>query len=185
VNSPSLLELLLERSVKFGDFTLASGATSNIYVDVRQTALTGDGALAIGQAFLEQMRIHAPDATACGGLTLGADPLVTATSVAAHLQGSVVDAIIVRKDAKLHGMARAIEAPSRVRQGAEVVVVDDVITTAGSTLKAVQALREAGFVVKTALCVVDRDAGGADALQAQGVSLIPLFTLSQLLSHRG
>jgi len=185
VNSTPLLQLLLERSVKFGEFTLASGATSNIYVDVRQTALTGDGALAIGQAFLDQMATHAPEASACGGLTLGADPLVTATSVAAYLQGSVIDAIIVRKDAKEHGTARAIEVPLRVRQGAEVVVVDDVITTAGSTMKAVQALRDAGFVVKTALCVVDREAGGTQALLKEGVSLFPLFTLSQLLSHRG
>ncbi len=185
MKSAPLLEILLERSVKFGDFTLASGATSNIYVDVRQTALTGDGALAIGQAFLDQMSTHAPNASACGGLTLGADPLVTATSVAAHLHGSVIDAIIVRKDAKLHGTARAIEVPSRVAQGSEVVVVDDVITTAGSTLKAVYALREAGFIVKTALCVVDREAGGTQALLDEGVSLFPLFTLSQLLAHRG
>ena len=180
-----LLTLLLERSVQFGEFTLASGATSNIYIDVRQTALTGDGALAIGHAILGIMRDCAPHATACGGLTLGADPIVTAVSIAASLTGSKVDAIIVRKDAKGHGMQRGIESPSSVGPGSEVVVVDDVITSAGSTLQAVQALREAGFVVSHAVCVVDREAGGAEALAAQGIQLHALHTLSELLDHRG
>ncbi|MEZ4460054.1 MAG: orotate phosphoribosyltransferase [bacterium] len=183
--NPPLLTLLLERSVQFGEFTLASGATSNIYIDVRQTALTGDGALAIGYAVLNTISTFAPNATACGGLTLGADPIVTAVSIAANLSGSKIDAIIVRKDAKKHGLQRGIEAPSSAGAGGEVVVVDDVITTAGSTLQAVEALREAGFVVSHAVCVVDREAGGAEALAAQGVTLHALHTLSELLEHRG
>lgn len=180
-----LLSILLERSVKFGDFVLASGAKSEVYVDVRQTALTGDGARAIGVTFFELIQKIAPNAKACGGLTLGADPIVTSVAIAAHDSGRVLDAMIVRKEAKIHGTQRAIESPTRVTPGDEVVVVDDVITTAGSTLKAVEALRDAGFVVNHAICVVDREAGGAQALADAGVELHSILTLRELLKYRG
>lgn len=181
----SVLPMLLERSVQFGAFTLASGATSEIYIDVRRLSLTGDGALALGHAFHALQQTHAPKARAIGGLTLGADPLVTATAIAAHLQGHSLAAIIVRKDAKAHGTRRQLEAPEGLQPGDEVVVVDDVITTAGSTMVAIQALRDAGFVVKTAFCVVDRESGGRERLADAGIELFAIATLSQLMEHRG
>ncbi len=173
-----LFEILAERSVKFGDFTLASGAKSDVYIDVRATSLAGDGATLIGEAFWARMRDHHPSVRGVSGLTLGADPLVTATAIAAHHDGEWLDAIIVRKEAKGHGTAKRIESPGRVASGDEVVVVDDVITSGGSTLKAVVALREAGFTVNHALCVVDRQAGGAENLQAEGITLHALYTLA-------
>jgi orotate phosphoribosyltransferase len=178
VSVSELFRILSERSVKFGDFTLASGAKSDVYIDVRATSLAGDGATLIGKAFWSHMKEHHPGVRGVAGLTLGADPLVTATAIAAHHDDEYLDAIIVRKEAKGHGTAKRIEAPGRVTAGDEVVVVDDVITSGGSTLKAVHALRDAGFIVKHAICVVDRQAGGEANLQAEGISLHALFTLA-------
>lgn len=172
-----LHSLLAERSIRFGDFTLASGAKSNVYVDVRATSLSSDGSFWIGKAFLETIRSVAPNAVAVGGLTLGADPLVTATAIAAHLEGESLDAMIVRKETKAHGTQNMIEHPGRAQAGDEVVVVDDVITSGGSTLKAVDSLRAAGFVVSHAICVVDRQAGGREALAEHGIELRELFTI--------
>lgn len=180
----TLVALLLERSVQFGDFTLASGVKSNIYIDVRKTALTGDGALAIGEHFVDMATRIAPAAAAFGGLTLGADPLVTACAIASSLRGGNAAAVIVRKDVKQHGTQSRLEAPP-LAAGAEIVAVDDVVTTAGSTMVAIEALRDAGFRVDHAFCVVDREAGGREALEAIGVSLHAVVTLSELLEHRG
>ncbi len=175
-----LASLLRAHSVRTGTFTLASGESSNIYCDVKKTSLTGEGAALIGRGLLGLTRAVAPDAGAVGGLTLGADPLVTATSIAAHLAGDALGAIIVRKAAKGHGTTQALEIPAGIHDGAEVVAVDDVVTTAGSTLIAIEALRAAGFTVRHAVCVVDRGAGGAAKLAEHGVSLHALFELSEL-----
>lgn len=180
----ALESLLLEHSVLTGSFVLASGETSDVYVDVRKTALRGDGALAIGRAFIELLDQHAPHAVAAGGLTLGADPLVTATAIAASLQDRDVAAVIVRKEAKGHGTGKRIEQPREPVQGDEIVAVDDVVTSAGSTIRAIEALRSSGYAVNHAFCVVDRQAGGRQALADIGVKLHALFSLDELVTKK-
>lgn len=177
---PELAALLTQHSVRTGTFTLASGATSDIYCDVKKTALLGRGANLIGHHLHALARDADADAVAVGGLTLGADPLVTAISIAAHQADDDLCAIIVRKEAKDHGTRRAIEMPLHLKRGDRVVAVDDTITTGGSTLKAVEALRQAGFIVEHAICVVDREQGGHAHLATHGVRLHALYTLEEL-----
>lgn len=177
----ALRELLLEHSVRTGTFTLASGETSSLYVDVRKTSLRGDGARLIGQAFWESVGRHCPEVDGVGGPTLGADPLVVATSIAAHDDGAQLDALIVRKQAKGHGTGNFVETPGGLDVGAKIVVVEDTITTGGSIVFAIEKLREAGYVVEHALCVVDREAGGQQILADIGVELHALFQLSELV----
>jgi orotate phosphoribosyltransferase len=175
-----LAALLRAHSVRTGTFTLASGATTNVYCDVKKTSLTGEGAALIGRGLLALARAASPEAAAVGGLTLGADPLVTATSIAAFQAGDDLGAVIVRKAAKDHGTSQALEVPAGVPDRAHVVAVDDVVTTAGSTLQAIEALRAHGFTVEHAVCVVDRGAGGAARLAEHGVTLHALFELDAL-----
>jgi orotate phosphoribosyltransferase len=175
-----LAQLLRTHAVRSGQFTLSSGAESDLYVDVKATSLTGEGASLIGSLLWDTMRAVDPDALAAGGLTLGADPLVTALSLAAFADGKEIAAILVRKESKGHGTDRFLEAPPTLPKGARVVVIDDVITTAGSTLQALHRLRAEGFVVDHALCVVDREAGGLEALAHEGVTLHALFDLKEL-----
>ena len=175
-----LARLLQTNSIKTGTFTLASGKTSDIYCDVKKTDLTGEGALLCGAGLHALIKDASPNAHGAGGLTLGADPLVTAISIAAHLEGASLDAIIVRKQPKDHGTKRPVEAPPTLPDDAVVVAVDDTITTGGSTLKAIDALREAGYTVEHAVCVVDRQEGGRENLSAAGVTMHALFTLDEL-----
>jgi orotate phosphoribosyltransferase len=180
-----LAELLCERSVQSGDFELASGKSASVYVDVKKTALSGKGATLIGAHLWSVVGEHAPEAKGVGGLTLGADPLVSAISMAAWLDGRDLPAIIVRKEAKGHGTQRFLEHPDTLDEGDEIVAVDDVITTGGSTLDAIDKMRQAGFEVRHAICVVDREDVGAQRLADAGVALHPLFTLSELLEICG
>lgn len=176
-----LAALLTEHSVRTGTFTLASGQTSDIYCDVKKTALLSEGAHLCGLALHALAREVAPEATGCGGLTLGADPLVTAMAIASQLEErGEFGAIIVRKETKDHGTQRAMEVPNTLSSGAHIVAVDDTVTTGGSTLKAIEALREAGFIVEHAVCVVDRDQGGTQRLADHGVTLHALFSLDEL-----
>ena len=177
-----LAALLRELSVRRGEFVLASGETSTYYLDVRKTALTASGARLIGVLVWESVQNLSRDIAGCGGLTLGADPILTATCCAADDAGSPqFGAVIVRKQGKEHGTRQRLEIAGTLGGTEELVVVDDVITTAGSTIEAVTALREHGFTINHAVCVVDRQAGGADALAAIGIELHPLFTASELL----
>jgi orotate phosphoribosyltransferase len=176
-----LASLLTRHSVKTGTFTLASGQTSDIYCDVKKTALLSEGAYLCGLGLYSLASTVDEDAAGCGGLTLGADPLVTAMAIAAHLEDQRdFGAIIVRKEAKDHGTKRALEAPITLAKGARIVAVDDTVTTGGSTLKAIDALREAGYIVEHAVCVVDRDQGGQEKLAAAGVTLHALYSLDEL-----
>ncbi len=175
-----LRALLIEHSIQLGNFTLASGATSSVYLDVRKTALRGDGATFIGDLLLSAIEQNDPNAEAVGGMTLGADPLLTAITIASHRKSQPLNAIIVRKDPKGHGTQNQLEIAGAIPAKANIAVVDDVITSAGSTIKAIHALRESGFHVEHAFCVVDREAGGRKALAEMGVSLTALFSLSEL-----
>ena len=176
-----LITLLRRYSLQRGDFLLASGERSSHYLDVRRTALTGAGARMIGASMFSLAHRVAPQAEGCGGMTLGADPILTAMCVAAATEGMEWGGVIVRKDAKSHGTQNWREIAGNLRGDEELIAVDDVVTTAGSTLQAIARLRDHGFSVRCAICVVDREAGGADALAAQGVVLHSLATMTQIL----
>lgn len=176
-----LIAQLQRYSLQRGDFILASGAHSSYYLDVRRTALTAAGAQEIGREAMKLAAIVAPDAVGCGGLTLGADPIITAMCVAAAQSNMEWGGVIVRKQAKSHGTQKSVEVAGNLVGNEEIIAVDDVVTSAGSTIEAIERLREYGFVVRHAICVVDREAGGAAALAQHGVTLHSLVSVSQLL----
>lgn len=173
--------LLKAHSVKTGEFLLASGQKSSVYVNVKATSLLGEGAELIGRALWQLACEADPAFVAVGGLTLGADPLVTAIAIAGHREGAQAASIIVRKDSKAHGIQQFLEMPGGLEPGDHVVAVDDVITTGGSTIEAIERLREAGFVVNDAVCVVDRLAGGEERLDKLGVRLHALYRLDEFV----
>ena len=175
-----LLSLLRDHSYREGEFTLASGKTSRFYVDVRRTSLTAEGAAAIGALLFDELTATGWDFSGAGGMTLGADPLATAVAITSFQRGTPLASFIVRKETKEHGAGRQIESAGTLAAGARVVVLDDTITTGGSTLRAVEAMRDAGYVVVGAACIVDRLEGGRELLQANGVPMVSLFTLSDL-----
>lgn len=177
----SLREMLRRLALERGEFELSAGGTTSVYVDVRQVSLTGRGASLIGEAFWDRIRDLDPEARAVGGLTLGADPLVTATSLAAHRSGRPLEGILVRKASKAHGTGERVEAPAILGSGDRVVALEDTVTTGGSTREAVEQMRHAGFTVDHALCVVDREAGGREHLAEIDVELHALFTLDELV----
>ncbi len=180
---PELRDLLRRLALEHGEFELSAGGTTSVYVDVRQVSLTGRGAALIGTALWRMIDDISPEARAVGGMTLGADPLVTATSLAAEADGRTLEGILVRKAPKEHGTGDRLETPSILEAGDRVVALEDTVTTGGSTLEAVEQMREAGFRIAHALCVVDREAGGSEHLASHGVDLHPLFTLSELTDH--
>ncbi len=164
----ALLALLARLSFRLGEFTLASGAKSDYYIDCRTTTLDADGGRLGGVVMTELLRQHAPDAEAVGGLTMGADPLVSNIATASayyrlqHPKAKPVHGFLVRKAMKAHGTGRQIEG--YVRESAHVVIVDDVCTTGGSTITAIEATRAAGMHVAAVLCLVDREQGGREAI---------------------
>lgn len=177
-----LLELLRAWSFREGDFTLASGAHSRFYVDVRRTALTGEGADLLGPLLLAEIEAAGWLATVegVGGMTLGADPLTTAVGGAAWRSGRRLGQFLVRKAPKDHGTGRQVERGAELPESARVVLLEDTVTTGGSTLRACEAVRREGLQVIGAVCVVDRGEGGALNLERAGVPLRSLFTLEDL-----
>ena len=167
-----LLALLAERSARRGQFTLASGKQSTLYIDARLTTMSPDGLALIGPLGLEAIERAAWRVDAVGGLTLGADPIAYAVSYASALAGRPLRAFTVRKEAKQHGTGRLIEGP--FRSGDRVAVVEDVITTGGSALKAIEAVRAAGGTVAGVLALVDHEEGGREAIEGAGVAVISL-----------
>jgi len=176
-SSGALTQLIKKLSYREGNFTLASGKKSTFYVDLKTTTLHPDGAYAIAQAALELLKSENLKIDAVGGLTLGADPLATAISLAAREQGLVWPAYIVRKEPKGHGTSRYIEGTENLKPGASVLVLEDVVTTGGSSIQAVERLREAGFNPVAILTVVDREEGGAEAIGKLGLRFLALTTL--------
>ncbi len=171
-----LLALLKEHSLMFGDFTLASGRKSNFYFDSKKTTLRPEGAYLVAAEMLQVLSEKRINADAVGGLTLGADPIVCPIAALSHTIGSPLRAFIVRKEAKEHGTTRQIEGD--LEPASRVVVVDDVVTTGGSTLKAIEAAEGAGHEVVAVLCIVDREQGGAEALSRW--PFFPLFKRSEI-----
>lgn len=175
-----LRELLLERSVRRGDFVLASGRRSSYYIDARLTTLSGAGQVLIGDAGLEALAEAGWRPDAVGGLTLGADPVACAIAHAAWAQGLAIEAFSVRREAKAHGTAKQIEGP--LQAGMTVVIVEDVVTTGESAARAARAVEAIGCRVLGVVALVDREEGGARRLQEDGYTLRSLFTASELLS---
>jgi len=172
-----LLELLATNSFRLGEFTLSSGAKSDYYIDCRTTTLHARGAELTGRVFLELFEKQAWQPQAVGGLTMGADPIVVATSVISAQAGTPIHGFLVRKSEKAHGMGRRVEGFQE--KGARVVIVDDVCTTGGSTIQAIEAAREFGFNIAGVACLVERlEAGGRPAVEkaAAPAKFISVFT---------
>lgn len=180
-----LIRLIREVSYREGDFTLASGKKSKFYIDLKATTLHPDGAYWIGELACQALSQAGFAIGGVGGLTLGADPLATAISLAARSHGFSWPAFIVRKEAKDHGTSRYIEGTENLKPGAQVAVLEDVVTTGGSSMKAIERLREAGYQPLAILTVVDREQGGAEAIEKTGLKLISLVKLSEIQAFRG
>ena len=171
-----LLDLLCELAYREGDFVLSSGRRSSYYINGKTVTLHPQGALAIGRLLLDLL----PESTqAVAGLTLGADPIVTAVSVVSAYENRPVSALIVRKEAKGHGTRAYIEGPA-LPEGASAVVLEDVVTTGASAWKAVTRLRDAGYQVDRVLAIVDRDRGGAAFFQERDIAFQALFAIADL-----
>ncbi len=175
-----LADLLRAKSIKRGDFTLASGKTSNYYLDCRLTTLDPEGALHTGHCILELLDEMGVKPDAIGGLSMGADPVVSATIVVSALEKRPVQGFLVRKEAKDHGRKKQIEGMEET-QGKRVAIVDDVCTTGGSTLEAIAAAEREGCEVVAVISVVDRQEGGSDALRAK-YNYRSIFTARELLT---
>lgn len=173
--------LLAERSFRTGDFTLASGRKSNYYVDCRLTTMHAEGQALIGPVGLDALAAAGVEPERIGGLTMGADPIAYAVAGESFRRGQPIHAFSVRKEAKEHGRGRRIEGC--FEPGARVVVVEDVITTGGSALRACEAIREADGEILTVLALVDRCEGGREAIEAAGHSVISLYTVQDLSNY--
>lgn len=173
-----LKELLVERSVRTGDFTLASGARSSYYVDARRTTMTAEGQFLTGKVCRRALSESGWRASHVGGLTMGADPVSYAIAHASWSDGPVLDAFSVRKEAKEHGTGQRVEGG--VPEGSRVIVVEDSMTTGGSSLRAIEALDAYGVRVVGVLTLVDRQEGARERLEAEGYPLLSIFTGAEL-----
>lgn len=178
-----LFELLYERSFLYSEegFTLASGKKSPYYLDCKKTTLFSEALPLIGKLLWEEIERFSPQAV--GGLTLGADPLVAAVCYEAGLRGIPLEGFIVRKEAKGHGTRRFVEG--NVKAGMRAVILEDVVTTGTSSLKAVDRAREAGLEILAVVALVDREEGGAEAILARGLSFAALFKVQEFLRRLG
>ena len=166
-----LLVLLKRRAYKKGEFKLSSGKTSEHYVNCKPITLSGRGLTLSGLLLLKEVQT-----SVVAGLTLGADPLVSGVAVLSALDGRLIDALIVRKESKGHGTQAWIEGPLPL-EGSKVTVLEDVVTTGGSAIKAVKKLRDAGYIVERVVALVDRQEGGAEAMKEEGLELRSIFKL--------
>jgi orotate phosphoribosyltransferase len=173
-----LIELLRQKSVRFGEFTLASGRISDLYIDARLTTMSPDGIALIGPLTLATIRRMKWNADSIGGLTLGADPIAYAVSYASALNPPHLRAFTVRKEPKQHGTRKLIEGPFKA--GDRVVVVEDVVTSGESALRAIDAVREAGGVVVGVVALVNRHEGGTEKIKTAGYSLVTLVEVDEL-----
>jgi orotate phosphoribosyltransferase len=173
-----LEELLLARSVRRGDFVLASGERSSYYIDCRLTTMSAEGLALVGPAGLAAIRQAGWRPSAVGGLTLGADPVACAIALASYADGPPIDAFSVRKDTKTHGARRLIEGNFTL--GTRAVVVEDVITSGGSALKAIDAVKQEGGEVLGVLALVDREQGGRKRIEDAGYRVVAITTSRRL-----
>ena len=174
----TLKDLLLARSVKRGDFVLASGRRSSFYIDARLTTMSGDGLAVVGGLGLDRLAVRGWSPRTVGGLTLGADPIAYALALTARRRGQLLDAFTVRKQPKTHGTGKRIEgcfAP-----GYPVVIVEDVLTTGGSARDAISAVESEGGHVLGVMAVLDREEGGRETIERAGYAVEAFLTASDL-----
>lgn len=171
-----LLDLFCQVAYREGDFVLSSGQRSTYYINGKQVTLHPQGGVGVGRILLPMLPA---DTVAVAGLTLGADPIVTAVSVAAAYAGQEIAALIVRKEAKGHGTQAYIEGPT-LPAGSPVVVLEDVVTTGQSALKAVDRLRDAGYTVDRVISLIDREQGGAELYREKGLAFEAVFSIGDL-----
>lgn len=174
-----LIEILKEKSVKIGTFTLASGKESNFYVDARQTTLSSEGALVIADLILEHLD---PSVVGIGGPVTGAIPIVGATILRAHQQGRSLSGFMVRKERKGHGTGNMVEGLGGLPKGSKVCMVEDTVTTAGSLVKAIRFVEEAGLEVVQCMAIVDREEGATETMAAAGFTLLSLTSKTELMA---
>jgi orotate phosphoribosyltransferase len=178
----ALVTLLADRSAKIGEFTLASGKRSQFYIDARLTTMSPDGLKLIGGLGFSAIVNAAWEIDAVGGLTLGADPISYAISYTSASTSHPLRAFSVRKEAKVHGTAKLIEGP--VYEGDRVAIVEDVITTGDSALRAIAAARNANMIVIGVLALIDREEGGREAIERIGIPVLSLANAKDILSAR-
>ncbi|MEG4274098.1 MULTISPECIES: orotate phosphoribosyltransferase [unclassified Microcoleus] len=171
-----LLDLLCEEAYREGDFVLSSGQKSSYYINCKPVTLHAEGALATGRLLLSML---SSEVEAVGGLTLGADPIVTAVSVVSALGDRPIPALIVRKETKGHGTMAYIEGPL-LPEGTNVAVLEDVVTTGKSAMQAVERLRAAGYKVDRVLSLIDREQGGGELYREAGLDFQAIFTIADL-----
>ena len=177
-----LKQIILEKSYRQGTFKLSSGKESDFYIDGKQTTLSAEGGYLCGKLIFEIIRSHPNPITAVGGMTLGADPLVTAASIVSHLEKAPIPAFIVRKESKGHGTGQYIEGLSNMVPGGSVALIEDVVTTGGTLIKVIDRVETQGFKVGLIITVVDRQEGGAELLASAGYPMKAIFTRQELLS---
>jgi orotate phosphoribosyltransferase len=180
-HSPLIRELvgLVEtKALKRGTFRLASGREASFYLDAKQVVLDAHGAMLVGRAILERLESLGPLPAAVGGMSIGADPITSAVVTMAGVAGRPLKGFMVRKEPKDHGTKKYVEGP--VEPGQRVVIVEDVTTTGGSSLLAIDRVREFGLVVERVVTVIDRLAGARDAFAARGIPLESLVTIRDL-----
>ena len=175
----NLLTLLAQRAYKFGDFSLASGKKSSHYVNCKPVSLSGLGLLSISSLLLSHVDNND---SAVAGLTLGADPLVSGVIMLAAQKAMNLSGLIVRKEAKGHGTCAWLEGPLPDK-GSTITVLEDVVTTGGSSLKAVEKLRKHGYLVNKVIAIVDREEGGKIAMSDAGLNLVSLFFLKEIVER--
>jgi orotate phosphoribosyltransferase len=172
-----LLELLTQRSFARRRVVLASGKESDFFIDCKQTVLTAEGHALVGAQMLDALAaLPGPRAEAVAGVELGGCPLASAVSLVSFQRGAPLDAVYVRKEAKEHGSRRDLEGNTTLRAGAKVAILEDVVTTGGSTSKAAAKLRDAGYAIAGVVALVDRLEGGREAIEAAGMPLVALYT---------
>jgi orotate phosphoribosyltransferase len=182
-NNDTLRQFLLDLLVKYayveGDFVLSSGASSSYYINCKQVTLRAEGALVLGRLLFQLLP---EDTVAVAGLTLGADPMVSAVSVVSVWEDKPLDALIIRKKPKGHGTQAYIEGPS-LSPGAKVVVLEDVVTTGGSALTAVERLQAVGYQVEQIIALVDREQGGSELYKSKGIEFKALFSIREIQQY--
>lgn len=174
-----LAKILFERSYQEGDFILASGCKSDYYFDCRQTALHPEGSWLIGN--LLNVLLADMDISAVGGMTLGADPLISAVTVISYELERPLSGLIVRKEAKLHGTGQYVEGLANVYHGSRVAVIEDVVTTGNSLLLACERIKASGLTIAILCTILDREEGGKEHLKEAGYELRSLFTRKELV----
>ena len=175
-----LERILMERSVRHGNFILASGKSSTVYVDVRLTTMSPEGMALIGSLALDRILSLEWNPDSVGGLTLGADPVAFAVSFSSANSPRPIRCFTVRKEAKSHGTGNLIEGP--FLSGDRVVVVEDVITTGKSALQAIESIEQAGGQIQGVLAIVDREDGGREKIESRGFAVTALTTIANLVS---